>query len=158
MSEQFHSAQGRMDRVIVARLLPGTDLLEGLQAVCEKHGLRNGVVISAIGSLDGVRYCNVEALPELKCGYGYGQVLYLDGPIELTGAGGVICSDTDGSINRHMHISMSDKYGNAHGGHLVKGTRVLMTTDVVLGEIGDVNMLRKFDPEMEVYLLSPEQQ
>ena len=59
MSEQFHSAQGRMDRVIVARLLPGTDLLEGLQAVCEKHGLRNGVVISAIGSLDGVRYCNV---------------------------------------------------------------------------------------------------
>ena len=93
MSEQFRSAQGRMKRVIVARLLPGTDLLEGLQAVCEKHGIHNGVIISAIGSLNGVRYCNVEALPQVKCGYGYGQVLYLDGPIELTGAGGVICSE-----------------------------------------------------------------
>ena len=158
MSDQFRSAQGRMERVIVARLLPGTDLLEGLQAVCEKHGIHNGVIISAIGSLNGVHYCNVEALPQLKCGYGYGQVLYLDGPIELTGAGGVICSDEDGSINLHVHISMSDKYGNAHGGHLVKGTRVLMTTDVVLGEIGDVKMLRKLDPEMEVFLLSPAQQ
>lgn len=158
MSEQFRTAEGRLGRVIVARLLPGTDLLEGLQAVCEKHQIRSGVIISAIGSLDGVHYCNVEALPDKKCGYGYGQVLYLDGPIELTGAGGVICSDADGSINLHVHINMSDKYGNAHGGHLMQGTRVLMTADVVLGEIGDVSMLRKFDPEMEVYLLSPEQQ
>ena len=88
----------------------------------------------------------------------YGRVLALDEPIELTGAGGVICSDTDGSINLHVHISMSDKTGKAFGGHLVNGTKVLMTTDVVLGEIGGVNMLRKFDPEMEVYLMSPEQQ
>ena len=158
MSEQFLAAEGRISRVIVARLLPGIDLLDGLQAICEKHGLRNGVVISAIGSLDGVRYCNVEALPDKKCGYGYGRVLALDEPIELTGAGGVICSDTDGSINLHVHISMSDKTGKAFGGHLVNGTKVLMTTDVVLGEIGGVNMLRKFDPEMEVYLMSPEQQ
>ena len=115
------------------------------------------VIISVIGSLNGVHYCNVEALPNKKCGYGYGQVLYLDGPIELTGAGGVICSDVDGSINLHVHINVSDKHGNARGGHLVQGTKVLMTTDVVLGEIGDVSMLRKLDPEMEVFLLSPEQ-
>lgn len=158
MKEQLSTAEGTLGRVVVIRLAPGTDLLDGMQSACERHGIRNGVVLSAIGSLNGVHYCNVEALPEKKCGYGYGQVLYLDGPIELTGAGGVICSDAAGNINLHVHISMSDKYGNAHGGHLVQGTRVLMTADIVLGEIEGVTMLREYDEDMDVYLLHPQQQ
>ena len=158
MNEQLTAAEGRMGRVIVLRLKPGDDLLDGMQAACERYQIHNGVIISAIGSLNGVHYCNVEALPDKKCGYGYGQILYLDGPIELTGAGGVICTDNDGAINLHVHISMSDKYGNAHGGHLVQGTRVLMTADIVLGEIEGMSMIREYDPGMEVYLLSPRQQ
>lgn len=158
MSEQLSAAQGRLGRVVVVRLKPGDDLLDGMQAACEQYGLKNGVILSGIGSLNGVHYCNVEALPDKKCGYGYGQILYLDGPIEMTGASGVICTNDDGSINLHVHISMSDKYGNGHGGHLVQGTKVLMTADIVLGEIEGVGMLRRFDSGMEVYLLSPQQE
>ena len=33
-------------------------------------------------------------------------------------------------------MSLSDRYGSAHGGHLVEGTRVLLTVDVVIAEIG----------------------
>ena len=157
MDEPFTSAEGKLGRVIVLRMKPGSDLLDGMLAACEKHQIRNGVIISAIGSLNGVHYCDVEALPDKRCGYGYGRELYLDGPIELTSASGVICSDDDGSINLHVHINMSDKYGNAYGGHLVRGTRVLLTADIVLGEIEDIQMLRKLDPEMEVFLLSPRQ-
>ena len=112
-------------------------------------------VISAIGSLKKVRFCDVEALPEKKCGYGYGRVLALDETIELTGAGGVICSDAEQNINLHIHISMSDKNGKAYGGHLVEGTEVLMTADIVLGEIEGVDMLREYDEGMDVYLLNP---
>ena len=78
--------------------------------------------------------------------------------VGVTGASGVICTDEDGSVNLHVHISLSDKYGNGHGGHLVEGTRVLMTADIVLGEIEGVGMLRRFDPDMEVFLLSPQQE
>ena len=157
MKDQFTSAEGRMGRVVVLRMKPGTDLLDGMLAACEKHGIHNGVIISAIGSLNGVYYCDVEAVSDKKCGYGYGRTLYLDGPIELTGASGVICSDAEGRINMHVHINMSDKYGNAYGGHLVQGTKVLLTADIVLGEIEDVQMLRELDPDMEVYLLNPRQ-
>ncbi len=157
MSEEFSAAEGRMGRVVVIRLAPGADLLGGMQSACERYGIRNGVVISAIGSLACVRFCDVEALPEKKCGYGYGRILTLDDTIELTSAGGVICSDDEGNINLHVHISMSDKTGKAYGGHLVQGTRVLMTADIVLGEIEGVSMLREYDPEMDVYLLSPRQ-
>ena len=52
---------------------------------------------------------------------------------------------------------MSDKNGKAYGGHLVEGTKVLMTADIVLGEIEDISMLRELDPDMDVYLLSPQQ-
>ena len=93
MSKELNAAEGRLGRVVVVRLAPGTDLLKGIQAACERYQIHNGVVISAIGSLKQVRFCDVEALPEKKCGYGYGRILALDETIELTGAGGVICSD-----------------------------------------------------------------
>ena len=78
MNEQISAAEGRLGRVVVIRLAPGADLLGGMQEACERYGIHNGVVISAIGSLACVRFCNVEALPEKKCGYGYGRVLALD--------------------------------------------------------------------------------
>ena len=155
--EEFSAAEGRLGRVIVLRLKPGMDLLDGIQAACERYQIRNGVILSAIGSLGRVRFCDVEALPGKKCGYGYGKVLTLDETIELTGAGGVICSDEEGNINLHVHICMSDKNGKAYGGHLVQGTIVLMTADIVLGEIEGVSMLREYDPDMDVYLLHPRQ-
>ena len=44
-------AEGRLGRVVVLRLKPGTDVLLGLQEACEKAGINNGVILSAIGSL-----------------------------------------------------------------------------------------------------------
>ena len=157
MSEQMSAAAGRLGRVVVVRLKPGDDLLDGIQATCERYGIHNGVILSGIGSLGCVRFCDVEALPEKKCGYGYGRVLALDETIELTGASGVICSDDNNAINLHIHICLSDKTGKAYGGHLVRGTTVLMTADFVLGEIEGVDMRREYNPDMDVYLLSPRQ-
>ena len=48
-------------------------------------------------------------------------------------------------------------YGNAHGGHLVEGTKVLLTVDVIIAEIGGLVMGRKFDDELEVPLFAPKQ-
>ena len=157
MSEQMRSAEGRLGRVVVMRLAPGADLLQGIQEACEKYQIHNGVIISAIGSLRQVRFCDVEPLPDRKCGVGYGKILALDETVELTGAGGVICSDADNNINLHIHISMSDKNGKAYGGHLVEGSIVLMTADIVLGEIEGISMLREYDEDMDVYLLNPKQ-
>ena len=64
MNEQISAAEGRLGRVVVIRLAPGADLLNGMQTACERYGIHNGVVISAIGSLACVRFCNVEALPD----------------------------------------------------------------------------------------------
>ena len=93
-------------------------------------------------------------LPSPGC---YGEVLHLTGPIELTAGSGIVCHDDQGNTNLHVHMSLSDRYGSAHGGHLVEGTRVLLTVDVVIAEIGGLVMGRKFDEELEVPLFAPRQ-
>lgn len=150
-------AQGKLGRVIAVRLKPGTDVLLGLTEACRRNGLNNGVILSAIGSLDGVKYCNPVELKDTKAGYGYGEVLHLTGPIELTSAAGIICHDDEGVTNLHVHVSLSDRYGNAHGGHLVEGTKVLLTVDVILAEIEGIVMGRKFNEELGVPLFAPRQ-
>ena len=157
MSFDMEMAQGKLGRVIALRLQPGTDVLLGVQEACERNGINNGVILSAIGSLNGVQYCNPVELPT-KAGYGYGEILHLTGPIELTNASGIICHDDEGNTNLHVHISLSDRHGNAHGGHLVEGTKVLLTVDVILAEIEGLVMGRKFDEELEVPLFAPRQE
>ena len=149
-------AQGKLGRVVALRLKPGTDVLLGLEEACKRSGINNGVILSAIGSLDSPHFCDVVEVPT-KAGYGYGEVLHLTGPIELTNASGIICHDDEGNTNLHVHMSLSDRYGNAHGGHLVEGTKVLLTVDVIIAEIEGLVMGRKFDEELEVPLFAPRQ-
>lgn len=153
----METAVGKLGRVIAVRLHPGTDVLHGLEDACAEYGINNGVILSAIGSLGDVHYCNVDKLPNSQAGYGYGITLFLEGPIELTSATGIICHDPEGVTNLHVHISMSDKYGNAHGGHLVEGTTVLLTTDVVIAEIEGIIMGRQFNEELGIPLFAPRQ-
>ena len=157
MKDILEMAQGQLTRVIAVRLRPGTDVLAGLTEACSRAGISNGVILSAIGSLDGVAYCNPVELPEKKAGYGYGETLHLTGPIELTSASGIICHDDEGNTNLHVHMTVTDRHGNAHGGHLVEGTKVLLTVDVILAEIEGLVMGRKFDEELEVPLFAPRQ-
>ena len=157
MVQDMETAVGNIERVVAVRLRPETDLLLGLEAVCKQNGIYNGVIISAIGSLNGASFCNPVELPEKKAKYGYDKEMKLSGPIELTGASGVICHDTEGQINLHIHISLSDRYGNAYGGHLVAGTPVLLTVDAIIGEIRGVIMERKLDEDLDVPLLTARQ-
>ena len=156
MSFDMEMAQGKLGRVIAVRLKPGTDVLLGLQEACERNGINNGVILSAIGSLQDPHFCNPVELPT-KAGYGYGETLHLTGPIELTNASGIICHDDQGNTNLHVHMTVTDRHGNAHGGHLVEGTKVLLTVDVILAEIEGLVMGRKFDEGLEVPLFAPRQ-
>lgn len=149
-------AEGKLGRVVALRLTPGTDVLLGLQEACERAGINNGVILSAIGSLDSPHFCNPVELPT-KAGYGYGETLHLTGPIELTNASGIICHDDEGNTNLHVHMAVTDRHGNAHGGHLVEGTKVLLTTDVIVAEIEGLVMGRKFNEELGVPLFAPRQ-
>ena len=155
MSDIMQMAEGRLGRIIAIRLLPGTDLLHGLEEACRRANINNGVILSAIGSLDGVRFCDPIEIAGRRAKYGYGEPLQLAGASELTNASGIICHDDQGETNLHVHVTLSDRYGTAHGGHLVEGTKVLLTLDVIIAEVEGVEMGRQMDPDLEVPVFCP---
>ena len=150
-------AEGDIKRIVAARMSPGEDVMQGLERICEEYGIKDGVILSGIGSLDGAQFFNPVPLKDKKAGYGYSEPVVLRGPIELIGKSGMICHDTDGKTLLHVHYSLSDQHGNGHGGHLIEGNKVLMTVDVVIGEVEGVEMGRAYDEDLEVFIFAPKQ-
>ena len=143
---RFEDACGKAGKVIPARLLPGTDLIEGIEAVCEKNNVKHAYV-TCFGSFDAAGYMYLVPKPEAKVGAGYGDVIKKEGPIEFLNGTGVVCQN-DNKYDTHFHATMCDQTGTVFGGHIVKGTTPALTTvDLVVMEITDVKMLRAYDEE-----------
>ncbi len=147
-------AEGTIGRVLAIRLKPGTDIVDGIVSICKQKGIKNGIILSAIGSLDGARFFDPVAIPEKKAGYGYSEPIVLEGPIELISLNGMICNNSNGILT-HFHFSLSDEDGNAYGGHVIVGNRVLITVDIVIAELDGINMGRSYDPELELEIFDP---
>ncbi|MEA5017569.1 MAG: PPC domain-containing DNA-binding protein [Erysipelotrichaceae bacterium] len=143
---RFTDACGRSGKTIAARLLPGTDLIEGIEAVCAKNEVKHAYV-SCFGSFAKAGYMYLVPKAEAKIGAGYGAVMVCDGPVEFLNGTGVVCQN-NGKYDVHFHATMCDKTGTVFGGHIVKeSTPTLTTVDLVIVEIVDIEMLRSFDEE-----------
>lgn len=151
----MQSAEGSIKRVVAFRLAPGEDVLEGLRKACETYRIKNGVILSGIGSLKGVRFYDPVPLPHKKAGYGYSDPIEITEPVELVTASGMICQSREGETLFHVHIGFSMADGTGRGGHLIEGNRVLLTVDMVIGEIDGMTMGRRYDEDLEVYLFHP---
>lgn len=95
------SAKGTFKNLYALRFEPGEDVMLGLQKFCEDHGIGHGVILSAIGSLQGCSFFDPEELPGKPGLYGYGDPIELPCPIELISMGGIICTEQDGKISLH---------------------------------------------------------
>ena len=156
---RFKAAQGRIGRVIAARLLPGTDLIEGIEKVCEKYGVKYGLIGCSIGSLRKAAFMYLVPMPETKVGAGYTPPFELPGPIEFLGGMGVICESEKGEKMIHFHGVVSDRLDRVYGGHFVKGKNpILVTMDLMIIEVEGIKMLRKYDEETDLINFAPEQE
>ena len=149
----IESAVGKIENIIAIRLSPGTDVLEGILDTCKKYMIKDGIIMSALGSWRKVTFCNPTDLPNGK--KGYGEPIVLEGVYEVVNLAGMICHDTDGNILPHVHLTLSDEKGNAYGGHILPGCEVLLTTDIVIGSFTGIEMGRRFDEELGVQVFAP---
>jgi len=139
----FTTAQA--GKVIGARILPGTDLIEGVLSILKENNITSGWV-ECIGSLRQAEYFILEKKDPsiVKLGAGYGDSIHVDGPVELFGAWGLIC---EGGL--HIHATMCDDTGRTFGGHLIEGKcPSLATIEVFIIEAVGGNFVRKEDTEI----------
>ncbi|WP_349687746.1 PPC domain-containing DNA-binding protein [Acidaminococcus sp. DS4831] len=149
------ASNGAMGKVVAARLSPGEDILKGIERICSETNINNGLIMSGMGSLSKVAFYTPVKLPDKRAGYGYSNPILMDGPIELLNMTGMICHDIKGNCLFHIHFTISNQNGKAFGGHVIEGCKVLLTTDIVIAEINTIEMERKFDEDLEVYIFDP---
>jgi predicted DNA-binding protein with PD1-like motif len=149
-------AVGQAGRVIVARLLPGTDLVATIGEICAEHDIRAGVVLGSLGTLQRARLLTVARVPTHKSGVGYSDPLLLEGPIEFINGQGIISELEDGTIFVHFHGTITDTEMRLYAGHFDPvGNPVLSTMDITIVETIGVHVRRELDPETELVLNYP---
>lgn len=124
--------------VIRIRLDRGDLLLETINAAIKKHGIQDGAVITAVGSLQECTFHGVKSLaaqPEQ-------QFTTRKGPMEILNINGLIAAGEP-----HLHMTLSSPDGPAFGGHLENGCKVLYRAEVTIARFAGTALARKPNKE-----------
>ena len=117
--------------VIAIRLKPGEDLKQSLLRYCIDQEIDAAYMLSCVGSLRqaAIRFANQ---PE---GTGFEQ------PLEIVSLEGTLSQ-----YGIHLHIVVSDSEGQVIGGHLMDGSTIYTTAEIVLGIVLNTIFKREIDP------------
>ncbi len=156
-NKSFVSVEAHKGRTIAARLLPGTDLVSGIEEVCRAHHIQYGYFASVIGSLQQAAYVIAIPEPSAPLGFKYCERIIEKGPIEFICGQGVICQSEKNELLIHLHAHGVTPDGKNFAGHFsAGGNPVLATIDLVIVEVGGAKLMRRYDPQVGLVMFSPE--
>ena len=132
-AEQFSLEAVRMAAEIYPiRLHPGQDLKKELHHLVEAQGWSAAWVLGGIGSLRwaAIRYADRD------------ETTTLGGPLEIVSMQGTLSPD-----GAHLHLAVSDSYGEVKGGHLQEGSEIYTTAEVLIQVLPAWGFSREHDEE-----------
>jgi hypothetical protein len=131
-----YAITGHFDRIVTLRFKYKADLLAGMQQMVKQQNIKNGVILSAIGSVRGYQIHEVtnRTLPSKDT-----FVKNPTAPADLIGMTGYIIN---GRIHPHVTLANPDR---AFGGHLEPGTTVFTFAIVTIGVLEDGVDLSRVD-------------
>lgn len=104
-------------KTLAKRLLPGQDLYLELTRLAQEEALEAAVILSAVGSFSkaAIRFAD------------HTQASVLTGPLEIVSITGTVSRH-----GMHVHLAVSDQTGTTSGGHLIEGSSVYTTIELVI--------------------------
>jgi predicted DNA-binding protein with PD1-like motif len=124
-------------------LLENQDVVESIRKSVEKEGVKTGVFI-LIGSL---RHAVLGFFKDEAYRFDH-----LVGPLEVASCMGNISSDEKGEVLVHAHAVVSNEKGDTLGGHLMKGSLVGATAELVIIEVAGIDLQRILDEKTKLKL------
>lgn len=136
--------KANVGRICFVRMIEGDDLLETIRKSAEENGIK-AAAFTLIGALNNV---------VLGC-YKNGEyaISRLEGPMEIASCTGNIAVDENGEVVVHSHLVVSNEKAEAFGGHLMKGSYVGPTAELMLLEATGADLRRTFDGKTKLKLL-----
>jgi hypothetical protein len=135
---------GKAGKTVFSRLLENEDLFESVKKRAEASGIRAGFFI-LIGT---VKHVTIGFYKEGKY-----ETIRLEGPLEVVSCTGNVAVDEKGEVMIHAHVVVSNEKGEAFGGHLMKGSEVGATAELVLVEAVGAEVHRVHDEKTKLNLL-----
>lgn len=113
------------------RLHPGQDLRRELETYARTAQLQAGFILTCVGSLRKavIRPANQQTAMTIEQKF---EIVSLVGTLSPDGV--------------HLHIALSDSTGATLGGHLLEGSEIYTTAEIVIGEAGQLRFGRDTDP------------
>jgi len=155
MKSEILEGSGSFKRIIVAKFGVGADVLECLERLIKEKEIRAGAIITGIATLAKMRVRSLDSIPKdfPKVQPGL-NVFEVEGPLEVLNVSGIIFV-RDKEVAVHPHITACDANGKMYGGHLMAGSIVYMTCELVIGEFEGLTMGSKFDERAGHFMLNP---
>ena len=123
-------------KIIAINLEPGDLVLESIKEQLEESGVKNAVLVSALGSMCKLNYHVIGATTRKP------QDLYrsIEAPVELGVMQGMVLNGAP-----HIHLVASTPDGVTHIGHLEPGCVVQYLIEMTFIEIKDMDIERLAD-------------
>ncbi len=117
-------------KVIAIRLTKGTDLKNSLAEIVKDYNIQAGSIASCVGCVStlNLRLAGAES------------TLSKHEPFELVSVMGTLTP-----AHQHVHISVSDKCGHVWGGHLMEGTIIDTTAELIIHSYSNLTFSREMD-------------
>ena len=122
-------------RTVIIHLGKGEKLLESLTEEIKRVHLKNGILLSAIGSL---RKASLHVITSTD-DWPVNQFITVEKPIELGAAQGLIINGEP-----HFHLVISEE-NSLYAGHMEPGCEVQYLAEFAILELLDVDLTRKTD-------------
>ena len=135
---------GETGKTVFSRLLEGEDLFDSIKNRAETSEIRAGFFI-LIGT---VKHATLGYYKDGKY-----ENIRLDGPLEVASCTGNVVFDEKGEVAIHAHVVVSNEKGEAFGGHLMKGSEVGATAELIIVEAAGVEIQRDYDEKTKLKLL-----
>jgi len=156
MRIRYVSKSGKAGRIIVARLMPESDLLLSLRKLAEEENVKAGVILSGVGLLRKARLRNCKVLPKEYPITDLNRTFTsFERPLEILGLSGNV-SEVEGKPWIHAHITLSNVINgeiSVVGGHLIEGCIVFGFAEIILMELENIGMKKEFDKETKTLQL-----
>lgn len=150
MTRTSQSVYDKQRGTVMGELSKGTDLMEGILAECQKHGVSAGAV-TCIGSLQKAAFVQ----PAVKNGTpAYSEPIEWNHLVEVLSATGFLSQTEKGELDLHMHALVVKEGGSISGGHLLKGENPVAVTIEFSVQAVQADAIRTYDKQEGFRLLT----
>ena len=128
-----YALTGHFDKIVIVRVKYKADLLLGMEKIVKQEGIKNGVILSGIGSVRGYEVHQVtnRVFPSHDT-FEKNPTL----PADLVSMNGYVIN---GRIHAHVTLATPDR---VIAGHLEPGTQVFTFAIVTIGEMNGTDLAR----------------